>query len=103
MRRLSALALIGLFAAGCTPAIPVKDAFGVSGQQPAGPVPPEFAAFNNYDPRVALLLGEEMCATPYELQVRKALEAAPGQIVAATGRCEPYLGPFGKLNPPLGE
>ncbi|MGH7045118.1 MAG: hypothetical protein ACREE2_01850 [Stellaceae bacterium] len=103
MRILPALALIGLLAAGCTPAIPVKEAFGVSGQQPAGPLPPEFAAFNNYDPRVAQLLAEQMCATPYKLQVVKALEAAPGQIVAATGRCELYLGPFGKLNPPLRE
>lgn len=98
MHALRALALTALLVGGCTPNIPVKEAFGVSGQQPAGSIPPEFAEFNNYDPRVALLLADQICATPYEMQVEKWLEAAPGQIVSATGRCQTYLPPLARLS-----
>ncbi len=98
MRTLSALALISLIAAGCTPYIPVKDAFGVSALAPTGTIPPEFAEFNSYNPRVNILLADQICATPYELLVVQSAEAAPGQIVAATGRCQTYPGPFPRLN-----
>ncbi|MGH7030467.1 MAG: hypothetical protein ACREE9_20995 [Stellaceae bacterium] len=97
MRSLPALAVIVLLIAGCTPYIPVKDAFGVSAQQPVGTIPPEFAEFNNYNPRVALLLANQICATPYELQVEKSLPAAPGEIVSATGRCQTYPSPLAAL------
>jgi hypothetical protein len=97
MRTFSALALISVLVAGCTPYIPVKDAFGVSAQQPVGTIPPEFAEFNNYDPRIAVLLADQICATPYELQVEQSLEAAPGEIVSASGRCRTYQDPFTAL------
>ena len=48
---LSALALTCLLIAGCTPYIPVKDEFSTSALKPTGTIPPEFAEFNNYDPR----------------------------------------------------
>jgi hypothetical protein len=90
MRTCLTLALLSLLVAGCVPDIPIKDVFGTSGQSPVGNIPPEFAEFNNYDPRVALLLADQICATPYELQVEKSLEAAPGQIADAHGRCQTY-------------
>jgi hypothetical protein len=90
MRTLSALALFSLLVAGCTPYIPVKDAFGVSALKPTGTIPPEFAEFNSYDPQVDALLAEQICATPYELQVQQSAEAAPGEIVSASGRCRTY-------------
>jgi hypothetical protein len=98
MRILSVFALIFLLAAGCTPYIPVKDAFGVSALKPTGTIPPEFAEFNSYDPRVDTLLAEQICATPYELQVEKSLEAAPGTIVSASGRCQTYAPAFYRLS-----
>jgi hypothetical protein len=97
MRTCLTLALFSLLVAGCTPDIPIKDVFGTSGQSPVGNIPPEFAEFNNYDPRVALLLADQICATPYELQVEKSLDAAPGQIAVAHGRCQDYVPPFAKL------
>ncbi|HEY3911438.1 MAG TPA: hypothetical protein VGM07_16335 [Stellaceae bacterium] len=97
MRRLPVLVLTTLLVAGCTPYIPVKDAFGVSAQQPVGTIPPEFAEFNNYNPQAALLLATQICATPYELHVEKSLDAAPGQIVSAAGRCQTYPGPLATL------
>lgn len=101
MRLFPALALLSLLIAGCTPAIPVEDGFGTSVLKPVGTIPPEFAAFNNYDPRVSALQADQLCATPYTLQVEKSLEAAPGQIVAARGRCQTYTLPLEHLNGPF--
>lgn len=98
MRTFSAFALLFLLVAGCTPYIPVKDAFGVSALKPTGTIPPEFAEFNNYDPRVDTLLADQICATPYEPQVEQSAEAVPGEIVAATGRCQPYADTLYNLN-----
>ena len=75
---------------GCTPYIPVKDAFGTSALNPIGNIPPEFAEFNNYDPGVNALLADQVCATPYILLEEKSLRAAPGELIAASGRCRPY-------------
>jgi hypothetical protein len=97
MRTCLTLALFSLLIVGCTPDIPIKDAFEVTGQSPVGNIPPEFADFNNYNPQVALLLAEQLCVTPYELQVEKSLEAAPGQIAVARGRCETYAPPLNRL------
>jgi hypothetical protein len=97
MRTLSALVLISLLAAGCTPYIPVKDAFGVSALRPAGTIPPEFAEFNSYDPRVDIVLADQICATPYQLQLEQSAAAAPGEIVGTSGRCEIYPGPLSTL------
>src|SRR6516165_10593751 len=36
---------------GCTPFIPIRDVLGTSALKPTGNIPPEFAEFNNFDPR----------------------------------------------------
>jgi hypothetical protein len=102
MRTLPALALTVLLVAGCTPYIPVKDAFGTSALKPTGTIPPEFAEFNNYNPQINPLLADQICATPYVLQVKQSAEAAPGEIVTATGRCQTYAPALlGKLAQPF--
>jgi hypothetical protein len=94
MRLLFALRLCSLplvsFPFGCTPYIPVQDAFGTSSLKPTGNIPPEFAEFNNYDPSVNALLAQQSCATPYILLAEKSLRGAPGELIAASGRCQPY-------------
>jgi hypothetical protein len=97
MRTLTGLALISVLVTGCTPDIPVKDAFSVSALKPSGTIPPEFAEFNSYDPQVNALLADQICATPYQLQVQQSTEAAPGELVAATGRCQTYAIALGKV------
>ena len=82
--------LLANLAGGCTPYIPVEDAFGTSALKPTGNIPPEFAEFNNYDPSVNALLADQICATPYILLKEKSLRAAPGELIAETGRCRPY-------------
>jgi hypothetical protein len=84
------LALPVILITGCTPYIPIKDAFGTSALKPTGDIPPEFAEFNNYDPQVNAQLNDQVCTTPYILFTEKSLRAAPGEIVAWRGRCEPY-------------
>jgi hypothetical protein len=83
--------LLANLAGGCTPYIPVKDAFTTSALIPTGNIPPEFAEFNNYDPEVNGLLADQICATPYILLQEKSLRAAPGELIAETGRCRPYV------------
>ena len=97
MRIPSGFMLLCLCAAGCTPYIPVKDEFGVSALRATGEIPPEFAAFNRYDPRINQLLADQMCATPYQIEAIKALDAAPGEILAAQARCETYRPFFANL------
>jgi hypothetical protein len=99
MRILCLDVLLCLIAAGCTPYIPIKDEFGVSALSPAGEIPPEFAAFNRYDPRINPLLVDQMCATPYQVEAVKALDAAPGEILAAQARCETYRPFFADIVP----
>jgi hypothetical protein len=89
MRLFLVLALpAALFA--CTPFIPIEDEFGTSALKPTGNIPPEFAEFNNYDPQANAVIADQMCATPYILNSEKSLRAAPGEIIAWSGRCEPY-------------
>jgi hypothetical protein len=90
MRTLPVFALTCLLIAGCTPYIPVRSEFSTSALKPTGTIPPEFAEFNRYDPQVNPLLADQICATPYELQVLRSAEGAPGDIVAASGRCQIY-------------
>ena len=99
MRRSSALLLLCLVTAGCTPYLPIKDEFGVSALRATGEIPPEFAAFNRYEPRVNALLAEQVCATPDRTEAVKALEAAPGEILAAQARCQTYKPFFADLIP----
>ena len=90
MRSLLVLASLSALVAACTPYIPVKDAFGTSALRPAGTIPPEFAAFNNYDPRVNALLADQLCATPVTSLVVQPAPADPGEVVGVTSRCEDY-------------
>jgi hypothetical protein len=83
--------LLGNLAGGCTPYIPVKDAFTTSALKPTGNIPPEFAEFNNYDPEVSALLADQVCATPYIPLQERSLRAAPGELIAETGRCRLYV------------
>jgi hypothetical protein len=99
MRSLFTLIFLLVLLGGCVPEIPVKPEFGVSAQRPTGNIPPEFAAFNNYQPGVDALLADQICATPYVQEVEKTAPAAPGQIVSATGRCEPYTPFFDSSRP----
>jgi hypothetical protein len=101
MRTLFLLALTCLLIAGCTPYIPVRDEFSTSALKPTGTIPPEFAEFNSYNPQVDPLLADQICATPYELQVLRSAEAAPGEIVAASGRCQTYTTPLARWAQPF--
>jgi hypothetical protein len=93
MRLFFVFALFALAAAllgGCTPFIPIRDAFTTSALNPTGNIPPEFLEFNSYDPRVNGIVADQICATPYSLLTEKSLRATPGEILAWRGRCEPY-------------
>ena len=90
MRLSLILALPAALLGGCTPFIPIKDAFTTSAAKPTGNIPPEFDAFNNYDPQANAYLTDQMCATPFILSTEKSLRATPGEFVTSTGRCEPY-------------
>ena len=83
-------ALLANLDAGCTPYIPVEDAFGTSALKPTGNIPPEFLDFNNYDPQANSVVADQTCAQPYILNTEKSLRGSPGEIVAWSGRCEPY-------------
>src|SRR5437016_10794519 len=90
MRLFCVLVIPTVLLGGCTPFIPIKDAFGTSALKPTGNIPPEFVEFNNFDPQVNAILADQICATPYILRTEKSLRSAPGEIVAWSGRCEPY-------------
>jgi hypothetical protein len=98
MRALFALGLVPLWLIGCTPAIPVEDAFGTSALAPVGAIPPEFAEFNAYDRSINPLLADQLCATSYQPLEEKALGAAPGQLVYAGGRCRTHIPLIGDLS-----
>ena len=95
MRHSCTLGLLSVFLAnlpgGCTPYIPVEDAFTTSALKPTGNIPPEFAEFNNYAPEVNALLADQVCATPHIPLQEKSLRAAPGELIAETRRCRPYV------------
>jgi hypothetical protein len=93
MRPVLVLALCLPLLGGCLPQIPVKPQFGTSALRPTGNIPPEFAAFNNYRAGQNPLLDQQMCTTPYVVEVERTAPAVPGEIVSATVRCETYA-PF---------
>lgn len=95
MRAFLALVVLSGLVAGCTPYIPVKPGFGTSALVPAGDIPPEFAEFNNFDPAVNRLLANQICATPYQSYEDKAIDAIPGGMVQAYGRCRNHVPLFG--------
>ncbi len=90
MRSLFALILVAPLAAGCTPYIPERLDFGTSALTPTGDIPPEYAQFNNYDPGVNSVMASQICATSYQPRQVITADAAPGQIVTATGTCAPH-------------
>jgi len=92
MRLYGVLVLVAaVAAAGCTPAIPERDAFGTSALVKEGDTPPEFAEFNSYDPSANALLANQICATPYQPLTEKSVGAAPGRLIAARGRCADHV------------
>jgi hypothetical protein len=93
MRSPLAFAILVVLLGGCVPEIPVKPQFGTSALRPEGNIPPEFAAFNNYQAGVNPLLAGQVCTTPYILEVERTAPAVPGELVTATGRCQTYA-PF---------
>lgn len=90
MRLFFLLAVPAALLGGCTPFIPVKDAFGTSAVKPTGNIPPEFIEFNNYDPQANAIISDQICATPYHLNTEKSIRATPGEIVSWSGRCQFY-------------
>jgi hypothetical protein len=90
MRLFLLVAFSAALLGGCTPFIPIRDAFGTSALKPTGNIPPEFLEFNNYDPQANTVIADQTCATPYILHTEKSLRGSPGEIVSRSGRCEPY-------------
>lgn len=96
MRVLLGVGLLSALLAGCTPYIPIRDDFGTSAAVPNGEIPPEFASFNVYSPRVNGLIASQLCAVPYEPRSVTYLGGSPGQIVQTRVRCQthiPIIGP----------
>ena len=63
----------------------MKTDFGTTAAVPQGEIPPEYAKFNNFDPKVNAVLANQICATPYQPSTVATMDASPGQLVAATG------------------
>jgi hypothetical protein len=93
----AAAALLG----GCANPIPVRRDVGVSALEKKGEIPPEFAALNNFDPRVNALLAEQLCATPYRVLEQKTMPMEPGALIAWRIACEPYRLPLSDLSAPV--
>ena len=95
MRKPVVLAFALSLVAGCTPYIPLKSDFGTSAAVPKGDIPPEYAAFNAYDPAVNPLMAQQICATPYQPSDVRINAASPGELVTAHGTCathQPIIG-----------
>ncbi len=90
MRSLLAFALFPVLLGGCTPEIPVKPDFGTSALLPTANIPPEFAAFNNFDGAINPLLAGQLCATPYVRQIEATTPAVPGMLVTMRAQCQNY-------------
>lgn len=93
----AAAALLG----GCANPIPVRRDIGTSALQKKGDIPPEFAKFNNYDPRANALLAKQLCATPYRVLGEKTMPMEPGELVAQRIECMPDRLPAGDLTMPV--
>jgi hypothetical protein len=95
MRKLAVFALALPLVAGCTPYIPLKTDFGTSAAVTKGDIPPEYAAFNAYDPAVNPLMAQQICATPYQPSDIRTNAASPGALVTERGTCathQPIIG-----------
>ena len=91
MRSIFFLVLAAPLVASCTPLMPMKDDFGTSAAIAKGPIPPEYARFNAYDPGANALLADQICATPYEPRDVAVSNASPGQLAAAHTRCATHV------------
>ena len=91
MRPFVALALALPLLAGCTPYMAMRTDFGTSALAPAGDIPPEFAAFNAYDPGLNPLLGAQLCATEFQPRETAITDAQPGQLVTTRGSCAAHI------------
>jgi hypothetical protein len=63
---------------------------------PSGDIPPEYAEFNAYNPAINPILAQQICATSYQPLEEDVVDAAPGKLVEARGRCanhRPFTGP----------
>lgn len=98
MRAFYALVLVSTLSSGCTPAIPTDASFGTSALAPVGGIPPEFAEFNNYNPGINPLLADQYCATSYQPLDQKVIQADPGRLVTADGRCRTHIPLIGDLS-----
>lgn len=76
--------------AGCTPYLPMKTDFGATAAVPTGTIPPEYAKFNAYDPKVGTVVASQVCATPFQPAQVTTMDASPGQLVNAVGTCAPH-------------
>ena len=95
MRKLAVFALALPLVAGCTPYIPLKTDFGTSAAVWRGDIPPEYAAFNAYDPAVNPLMAQQICATPHQPSDIRTNAASPGALVTERGTCathQPIIG-----------
>ena len=90
MRPLFALAVVSALLGGCTPYMPMKADFATSGLAPKGDIPPEYAAFNAYDPAVGAVMADQICATPFRPRETSTIGAEPGQLVTTRGTCAPH-------------
>jgi hypothetical protein len=91
MRPLVVLALVSPLLAGCTPYMPMRTDFGVSALAPAGDIPPEFAAFNAYDPGLNPVMAAQLCATRFDPRETATTDAQPGQLVTTRGTCAAHI------------
>ena len=91
MRLIFALLLLPPLLGGCTPYLPLKTDFGTSAAVVKGDIPPEYAAFNNYDATLNPLLADQICATRYQPNDVAVASASPGQLVTAHGICARHL------------
>jgi hypothetical protein len=64
--------------------------FGVSALS-AGPMPPNYAAFNKIDPQIADLHARQICTLGYEKLEERTMPYDPGQLMFWRVRCEPYV------------
>lgn len=91
MRFAIVIAVVPFLLAGCADRIPLKTGFATTALTPSGDIPPEFAAFNNYDPGVGAVVAGQLCAGPDRLAEQKDLPAVPGKLVYDDWRCPRYV------------
>jgi hypothetical protein len=64
--------------------------FGVSALSD-GPMPPNYAAFNRIDPKVADFHARQICSLGYDKLDERTMPYEPGQLTWWRVRCAPYV------------